>query len=204
MKRLYIAFLFLLLLASPSYADFTAGEKAFNERDFETAWKELHPLAESGDARAMEAVGCMYLDGNGVKLDYLKAIEWFKKAVEKGNTDAYNNLGFMYTEGLGVKKDAVKAFDCYFKAAHGNNYMAQATLAALYYAGIGVKKSGRDALKWFLIVSQNPASDDEVRESSLTKCAEIEKELTAKQIESAKAQAATFLKAFKTKKPAGE
>ena len=157
------------------------------------------PISESGDARAMEAVGCMYMDGNGVKLDYGRALEWFEKAVKKGNLDAYNNMGFMYTEGLGVKKDVVKAFDCYFKAAHNNNYMAQATLAALYYSGTGVKKSKKDALKWFLIVSQNPASDDEVRGTSKAKCAELEKELNKKQIESARAQAAAFLKTFKAK-----
>ena len=199
MYRFILTCMVILCLACPAYADFKSGEKAFNDRDFATAWKELYPLAESGDARAMEAVGCMYLDGNGIKQDHTKAFEWFEKAVKKGNLDAYNDLGFMYTEGLSVKKNAVKAFECYFKAAHNNNYMAQATLAALYYGGIGVSKSPKDALKWFLIASGNPASDGEVRESSKTKSLELEKTLTKKQVENAKLQAATFLKTFKTK-----
>ncbi|MBU1108284.1 MAG: SEL1-like repeat protein, partial [Candidatus Riflebacteria bacterium] len=85
----------------PVLADFAAGEKAFNDQDFATAWKELFPLAQKGDPRAMEAVGCMYLDGNGVEENLNEAMQWFTKAVDLGYLDAYNNIGFMYTEGLG-------------------------------------------------------------------------------------------------------
>lgn len=193
-------FVFLSIFCTPVFGDFEAGEKAFQNRDFATAWKELHPLAEKGDARAMEAVGCMYLDGNGVPQDNQKALEYFQKAIEHGNIDAFNNLGFLYTEGIGVKKDPVKAFECYLKAAKNNNFMAQSTVAALYYGGIGVEKNLEKAQKWFIISSENPDTEPDIRAASKAKSEEIGKILSQQQVENAR-KGAELYKKFVEKKP---
>jgi hypothetical protein len=198
--RFILSIVVLVALVAPVWADFAAGEKAFVERDFDTAWKELYPLAQNGDARAMEAVGCMYLDGYGVKQDNSQALIWFQKAVEKGNFDANNNLGFMYTQGIGVSVDNVKAFQCYLIAAKNDNYMAQATIAALYVAGIGVAADPGKALKWFLIVRENPDADSEIKATAETKIREIEKNMGPEIISQARAEAKSYRK-FVEKKP---
>ena len=51
----------------------------------------------------------MYFLGQGVKQDYFKAIEWFKKASSQKYTPAQKQLGYMYRYGIGVKKDYSKA-----------------------------------------------------------------------------------------------
>lgn len=38
----------------------------------------------------------MYLHGEGVTTDTLKAAEWFQKAADKGDATAQNNLAWLY------------------------------------------------------------------------------------------------------------
>ena len=75
--------------------------------------------AEQGDASAQFNLGVMYYDGQGVKQDYFKAVEWYQKAAEQGDASAQFNLGFMYDEGRGVKQDYSKAKE-YFGLACDN------------------------------------------------------------------------------------
>ncbi|MBR6066622.1 MAG: sel1 repeat family protein [Bacteroidales bacterium] len=59
----------------------------------------------------------MYENGQGVKQDYVKAGDWYKKAAEQGVASAQYYLGLMYDKGLGVKQDIKKAVKWYSKAA---------------------------------------------------------------------------------------
>ena len=45
----------------------------------------------------------MYSEGLGVKQDYIKAVEWYKKAAEQGYSRAQHNLALMYVDGQGWK-----------------------------------------------------------------------------------------------------
>lgn len=47
----------------------------------------------------------MYRNGEGVKHDYKKAVEWYEKAANQGFIDAQFNLGSMYFNGQGVRQD---------------------------------------------------------------------------------------------------
>ncbi|MGU9957028.1 MAG: hypothetical protein ACNYPI_05120 [Arenicellales bacterium WSBS_2016_MAG_OTU3] len=57
-----------LLLASIgiSYADFDAGEAAYERHDYATALREFRPLAEQGNAEAQNILSSMYYIGQGV------------------------------------------------------------------------------------------------------------------------------------------
>ena len=59
----------------------------------------------------------MYYLGDGVDVNYKKAIEWYKKAAEQGYADAQYNLGIMYENGHGVDQDDSMAMRWYAKAA---------------------------------------------------------------------------------------
>ena len=52
----------------------------------------------------------MYVNGQGVKKDYQKAIKLFKPAAEQGYAPAQNNLGYMYQKGYGVTQDYIRAY----------------------------------------------------------------------------------------------
>ncbi len=72
--------------------------------------KELTTLAEQGDAEAQLNLGNRYKDGNEVKQDIKKALEWYEKSAEQGLTRAQNITGIMYLQGIGVAPEPQKAF----------------------------------------------------------------------------------------------
>lgn len=50
-------------------------------------------------------LGLLYHDGKGIKQDYFKAVEFYKKACDGGQVIGCFNLGHMYRDGLGVKQN---------------------------------------------------------------------------------------------------
>ena len=69
----------VFMLAPPVLADFQEGGDAYNRGDYETALKELRPLAEKGNANAQFNLAQMYDKGQGVPQDYQQAARWFTK-----------------------------------------------------------------------------------------------------------------------------
>ena len=61
-------------------------------------------------------LGIMYFNGKGVRQDYYKARELYKKACDMKYADACNNLGVLYFYGQGVKQNRSIAKQYYGKA----------------------------------------------------------------------------------------
>jgi localization factor PodJL len=76
------------LVAQPAAADFYDGLTAYEGRDFQTAARELEPLARQGDPRAQRLVGFMFRDGQGVPQDFVQAHMWLNLAAASGQEDA--------------------------------------------------------------------------------------------------------------------
>lgn len=79
-------------------------------------FSETHRLANQGEAAAQHNLGVMYYQGEGVRQDYQKALEWYTKAANQGFSGAQYNLGVMYSQGKGVPQDYQKALEWYGKA----------------------------------------------------------------------------------------
>jgi hypothetical protein len=77
----------------------------------------LETLAEKDDAKAMVQLGLYYYEGNSVKQDYAKAMDWWLKAFSNENADAFVNLGVMHRDGHGVPQNKKIAY-CVFLATH--------------------------------------------------------------------------------------
>jgi TPR repeat protein len=108
--------------ASISAAPYDDGFAAYNRGDLATALRLWRPLAEQGDARAQNALGRMYDEGQGVPQDYVEAVRWYRMAAEQGYAYGENNLGVMYYQGHGVPQDYVQAMKWCRKAlAQGND-----------------------------------------------------------------------------------
>ena len=73
----------------------------------------------------------MYHEGYGVRQDYDKAVELYRKAAEQGHEAGQLALGFMYHKGYGVRQDYDKAVEWYRKAARQGNTTAQKNLSEL-------------------------------------------------------------------------
>ena len=66
--------------------------------------------ADYGESGAMNDIGLCYEEGMGVKRDFDKAFEWFKKSVDHGGgACAEFNVSRCYRYGLGVEADDAKA-----------------------------------------------------------------------------------------------
>lgn len=70
--------------------------------EHQKAIKLFSTLAEGGDTRAMIHVGNKYYKGNGVSVDYEKAMDWWLKALFANNGDAPGNVGVLFRDGKGV------------------------------------------------------------------------------------------------------
>lgn len=77
-----------LALAWPALADFDAGRAAFDAGRFDEAAAEWRAAAESGDARAMLALGGLHARGLGAPQDYVAAHMWLDLAAGRGEAAA--------------------------------------------------------------------------------------------------------------------
>jgi TPR repeat protein len=118
-----LVFLLLIGLGAPiSAGPYDDGLAALNRGDFATALRLWRPLAEQGDARAQNAIGRRYDEGQGVPQDYVEAVRWYRMAAEQDDAYGENNLGVMYYQGHGVPQDYVQAMKWCRKAlAQGND-----------------------------------------------------------------------------------
>jgi TPR repeat protein len=91
-------------------------------RDFKQAEKWFALAADQGSAWAQMSIGVLYTHGgDGLPVDYRKAVDRFRKAAEDAEPTAEYNLGWAYEAGLGVAKDLDQANEWYRKAAgHGD------------------------------------------------------------------------------------
>ena len=114
LKRMVIALALVLLFAPPARADFAAGLKAYNARDWRGAIINLRPLADQGDARALLIIGNMYRNGYGVLQNRAEAMKLYKRAAGMNNTQAMNAVGAMYVDGQGAQPD-IKTARAWFR-----------------------------------------------------------------------------------------
>ena len=97
------ALAFWFISAIPARADLEAGKRAYEQRDYTTALKELKLLAEQGNPEAQALLGLMYNLGRGVPLDVDQAMKWSKAAADQGNAEGQCRLGSLY-----LKTDTAK------------------------------------------------------------------------------------------------
>ena len=142
MKKLTIALALLMTLSSPLVAqDFQKGLTAYEAGDYSTAFKELLPLAEQGNAQAQFIMSEQYRRGRGVLQDFDEGMRWRLLAASQGLTTAYNKLGELYELGYGgVDKDLIEAVKWYRLSADQGDAEGQYQLAFAYMTGQGVKQ----------------------------------------------------------------
>ena len=183
MRKWVLVFL-LVMISSISYANempnaVNSGLKAFNNGDYELAFKQFKTAAEAGDPQGESNLAALYMQGLGVKLDYSKAIYWLKQAIDKNNKIAYNNLAYLYMSGKGVKKNMSKALRLYKKSAALNYVKAQNQLGFIYYQGRTEQQDFEQAYLYFSLAEQN---EDATSASMLSV---LSKQMTSQQLKQA-------------------
>ncbi|MCF8483891.1 MAG: caspase family protein [Rhodobacteraceae bacterium] len=117
-------------------------------QDLEAA-KWYLAAAQQGHAQAMNNLGLMLKNGEGVPEDDVEAVKWFRAAADKGVAGAMNSLGRSYDEGEGVAEDDAQAVVWYRAAAEKGNLSGMRNLGLMLKNGEGVAEDDVEAVKWF-------------------------------------------------------
>lgn len=95
---------------------------AYRQNDMEGAFRQFLPLAENGDADAMNMAANMFERGQGTYRDLGRAVFWWKKAVELGNVDALADYGqYLVTTFFDGKEQKLGAGYLVTATERGNN-----------------------------------------------------------------------------------
>jgi TPR repeat protein len=182
LRRLSLcAFTVLLGVSLSTGADLDSARRAYQQKDYATALKELAPLAEKGNADAQLILGKMYWMGQGVLKDPDQAMKWFKASALQGNADAQFYLGSIY---LLPHTDIAEGVKWLRLSAEQGNQDAQWMLGKTYLQG--AKELPRDPVQaemWLWLAAKDNL---EFYQKGLLAA---ERELTPEQISSGKARA---------------
>lgn len=120
LRRLVIALATLVVVLAPgARADFDSALSAYQNGDYETAFKDFKYLAERGVVLAQTNLGYMYSLGEGVEQDLEKSAWWFRQAAESGSTAAQLTMGALAFHGEGVERSSIEAYAWFSIAAAG-------------------------------------------------------------------------------------
>jgi hypothetical protein len=168
------------VIADSPQNDIDAGEKAYANKDYKTAFELAKKQADLGNAEAQNNLGLMYVEGKGVQQDYKEAEKWWLKAAEQGFTSAQYNLGLLYGDDhRGIQQSDTEAAKWFLKAAEQGDISAQYNLGHMYNKGQGVPQNNVLAYMWWHL-STIQGNDDARKNRDYWA-----KELTEKQLEEA-------------------
>ena len=118
------------------------------EDDSEAIFRQNLEEALEGETEAQFRVGCMYLEGWGVRRDVTEAIRWFQTAAMHGHVAAQFNIGVMCDRGDGIERDPRRAARWYRKAAEQGLRESQYSLGVKYGHGDGVPLDRIESFRW--------------------------------------------------------
>lgn len=95
--------------------------------------------SDLGSAAAMNRLGVLHIQGNGVLQDYAEGARLVCASADKGDANGAFNCGTVLLEGMGLGKDEAKAYDWFGKAADqghvaGMNARAAGLIGGQYVA----------------------------------------------------------------------
>ena len=106
-------------------------------------------LARQGSLTAMNELGGMYLNGDGIERNVKYAYNLFKKAADCGHIKAKCNLALIFLKGYGgIRTQYKKAFELYMQAAEAGSASGMYGVGYMYYKGIGVDQNYEKALEY--------------------------------------------------------
>lgn len=132
--------------------DYQIGLDYYQQDDYIAALPFLQSAADNNNADAQYTLGIMYLLGQGVTQDNIKAQTLFQQSAEQGHLDGQYNLALLLAQHKHIK-EAIGWFE---KAATQGSADAQHNLGVIYYKGLGVTADYQQAFKWYqLAAAQN-------------------------------------------------
>lgn len=135
----------------PQWPEGPAGDaaKAWAAGDIRTAREIWEKMAADGDAQAMNNLGVLYDQGQGVEPDPGRAAHFFAQSANAGNPAGMSNYGRMLEQGRGISMNPSEAARWFDLAARKGQAEAQYNLGLLYENGRGVDRDEGAAAAWY-------------------------------------------------------
>ncbi len=151
--RKIIAIIFLWFTATVSFSgdpflEFQEGQRAFSEKDYESAYVIWLKLANDNYVLAQSTLAYLYGAGIGVEQNYTEAAKWMKMAAAQGELQSMYNLAGFYLEGKGVAVNYKKSEELYRASLEKGFKVSVAGLIKLYRNGVINPKSDEEKKYW--------------------------------------------------------
>lgn len=145
-------------------SSYKRASEALRARDFDRAREQYAFAASSGHPKAMIAYGRLFVKGQGVDADPVRALALFKGAYDKNSpmkSRAALELGQLLMKGGDgpsgtVHQNEARARDLLMEAFENGELRAATSLARMYEQGLGVERDLAVAIDYY---QQAPASD---------------------------------------------
>ena len=114
---MFIAMLFATIIVCPKERINNLGIKHYNRNNPKRALALFYISAIKGYCLAINNVGVLYVEGEGIKPNYKKAHAFFKLSKKRCNAAiSYYNTASLYATGRGVEKSYETAYELYTTA----------------------------------------------------------------------------------------
>jgi TPR repeat protein len=164
------------------------------------AKRYFEAAASYGNFYALVRIGHIYQNGWGVEQDFIKAREYFQKAIDLGETAGYTALGEMKEKDL-PNPDYKEILNLYLKDAQQGSGTATIAIKRLYLEHnehLGL--TPEVVLFWHYVDKYNAVINYGHPPLYLNQKTKIETELSKDQISEIKKRAETLFKSFSSKK----
>jgi len=159
--NLSLIMLFLPVFISADY--YRDGLEAYKNKDFNKSIK-LFKKAKDKNGKSKLKLGLMYLYGDGVNKNCIKALLYIKQSIAQNNMNAKAVIASLYREGVCVKKKPQKALNISKELATKGHMHSQIILGLIYKLGAWTNKNYSKSLKYFKMASKqgSPLADYEI------------------------------------------
>ena len=167
-------FLSVFLLACFIFPAFSSADQledaktALDNQDYQKAYELLSPLAEAKNAEAQTRLGAMYVNGQGVDMDFTKGLSLIMEAANQGydmaqsialkiymdiastgDTGAMYNVGGLCLKGWGGEQDKTVCLEWLERAARLGHERSGKVLNEIYAKGMyGITPDEEKATYW--------------------------------------------------------
>jgi hypothetical protein len=114
------------------------------------ARETLLRMANAGNARAQNAVGNLYNNGQGVETNHELANTWYRKSAMAGFVLAQFYLAWNQHHGIGMPVDYALALDNYRRAAEQGHPSAMNNAGVMLERGMGTPMDRKAAFNWHM------------------------------------------------------
>lgn len=174
------------------------------DQNLEKAIEWYLKSAEQGFNDALYKMMMAYGNGSGVEQNMERAFSYALKCAENNDATCMFNVINCYKQGMGTEKDSEKMLEWAIRlgklenpenlSLSGNITSARLNLAYMYRDGVDVEKDLFKSYQWFLIYNEFKREFSYIQQQQILKeIQELEKSLTADQIDNGQKEAENLL-----------